>query len=127
MKTRWISLGVVIGLGLALTLGFAFGSGRATPLGIGRATVTNADPGDWWTAMEAMHDSPAMRQMHEQMPANLQQQCDAMHEQMEQWTKSGDAGNFGPGMMGGNWSPQSGSAGSSGGMMGGSSGGMMGW
>jgi hypothetical protein len=51
----------------------------------------------WTTAgMQAMHDSPAMRRMHEQMPADLQQQCDAMHATMG----ASGHGTMMPGMMG---------------------------
>ena len=86
MKLRWISLGVAIGLALALTVGFAFVSGRSTPA----AVVQTAG----WAAMDAMHDSPAMQRAHAQRPQELRAQCEAMHEQMEQMMGAG-------GMMGG--------------------------
>ena len=120
MKVRWTSLGVAIGLAVALTVGFAFAD-RSTPDvtgGRGGAAVTQTDG---WAAMEAMHDSPAMQRLHAQMPEELQAQCDAMHEQMEQMMGAG-------GMMGGDMSAHhSGTTG--GGMMGSGSdnpGGMMG-
>ena len=129
MKVRWISLGVAIGLGLALTVGFAFASDRSTPDvtgGRGGAAVTQTDG---WAAMEAMHDSPAMQRLHAQMPEELQAQCDAMHEQMEQMMGAGGmmdgdmsahhSGMTGGGMMGAG-------SGNPGGMMGQASGSMMG-
>jgi hypothetical protein len=75
MKTRWLAAGIVIGLAVALTLGFAF-RGSATMMGsVGRdAGVVDV--------MEAMHDSPAMEAMHERMPEKLQEQCDELHDQM---------------------------------------------
>lgn len=117
MKMRWTVLGVAIGFGLALMLGFAFvsdGSGAAL------------DPTDRWADMEAMHDSSAMQELHAQMPEELQAQCEAMHEQMGQMVggmMGGDmaahhsqmtgGGMIGPGSRGG-------------GMMGPGSNGMMG-
>lgn len=91
MKTRWISLGVAIGLSAALALGFAFGSGIRTPA-LGSAGGDGAVSGISMAAMDAMHGSPAMLQMHAQMPADLRAQCDAMHEQMDQMM-GGDAGS----------------------------------
>src|SRR3989304_9938482 len=128
MKVRWISLGVAIGLGLALTVGFAFASDRSTPDvtgGRGGAAVTQTDG---WAAMEAMHDSPAMQRLHAQMPEELQAQCQAMHEQMEQMMgaggmMSGDMDSHHPGMAGGMMGAGSGNPG---GMMGSGSGDMMG-
>lgn len=76
MKARWISLGLVTGSALALTLGWAFGAGPSKAVG------TDASPQGLWTAMEAMHDSPAMERMHAQLPEELRAQCEAMHEQM---------------------------------------------
>ncbi|HEX6579797.1 MAG TPA: hypothetical protein VF195_02860, partial [Actinomycetota bacterium] len=73
MKLRWISLGVAIGLALALTVGFAFVSGRSTPAAVAQT--------GGWAAMDAMHDSPAMQRAHAQMPEELRAQCEAMHEQ----------------------------------------------
>lgn len=131
MKARWISLGVAIGLGLALTLGFAFGAdhpGWGVGPAVGKAAVTDTNNTDWRAAMDAMHDSPQMRALHVQMPAEWQQ-CDAMHDRMQQWT---DPGQAGPGMMGPGGPGQSGGMmGSgygpgSGGMMGSGYGGMMG-
>jgi hypothetical protein len=114
MKSRWISL--TLAIGLALTIGFAFGSGRSTP--------ASADPGGsaqgmqagGWAGMEAMHDSPAMQRLHAQMPEELRAQCDAMHEQMAQMMGAG-------GMMSGDMGTHH--AGTAGGGMTGSPGGMM--
>lgn len=75
MRARWVSVGVILGAALALTLGWTFGAGAS---GGGR---TNADQG-LWTAMEAMHDSPGMERMHAQLPDDIRTQCEAMHEQM---------------------------------------------
>lgn len=120
MKVRWTSLGVAIGLAVALTVGFAFASDPSTPVADegGSAAITQSDG---WAGMEAMHDSPAMRRLHAQMPEEMQAQCEAMHEQMEQMMGAG-------GMMGGDMSSHH-SGTSGGGMMGsgsGSPGGMMG-
>ncbi len=126
MKGRWILVGAVIGFAVTLTLGFAFGAGRSAP-GAGRSPSPQAT-GDWWAAMDAMHDSPWMEQMRAQMGPELAAQCDAMHEQMRE-----QAGQMGPGMMGGSGGMMGGSGGmmgGSGGMMGGSGQtgpGMMGW
>lgn len=98
MKVRWISLGVAIGLALALTVGFAFGSGRSTPAAADRGGSAAVTQTDGWAAMKAMHDSPAMQRLHAQMPEELRAQCEAMHEQMEQMMGAG-SGNPG-GMMG---------------------------
>jgi hypothetical protein len=115
MKARWLASGIVVGLLLALTLGFAY-RGSATMMGgVGRhAEVLQA--------MEAMHDSPAMEAMHDQMPDKLQQQCDALHDRMIA-SGSGMMGS-GSGMMSqglGGIVPGSGS-----GMMGSAGSGMMG-
>ena len=127
MKVRWISLGVAIGLGLALTVGFAFASDRSTPAADRGGTAAVAQT-DRWAAMETMHDSPAMQRLHAQMPEELQAQCQAMHEQMEQMMgaggmMSGDMDSHHSGMGGGMMGTGSGSPG---GMMGTGSGSMMG-
>ncbi len=112
MKGRWVALGVVVGIALALSVGFAFGGGRSgtEPSPSGAANS--------WAAMDAMHDSPWMEQMRQQMGPEWAAQCDAMHEQMAQWMQENGYGQMGQsGMMGG---------GSGSGMMGGSGSGMMG-
>ena len=54
----------------------------------GTAAVASASapPDPVWsgpvTACAAMHDTPAMEQMHAHMPPALQARCDAMHAQM---------------------------------------------
>ncbi|HEX9124517.1 MAG TPA: hypothetical protein VF984_14350 [Actinomycetota bacterium] len=122
MKTRWIAVGAVIGLGVALTLGFAFGSGPRVPAGQAmNATFSSGDSSDWWAAMDAMHDSAWMEQMREHMGPEFAAQCDRLHEQMQQQLGNQDrdqirqhmtdqmrehmsqVGGFGPGpgMMGG--------------------------
>lgn len=107
MKVRWTSLGVAIGLAVALTVGFAFASNRSTPAADdgGSAAIT---PTDGWDGMEAMHDSPTMQRLHAQMPEGLQAQCEAMHDEMEQMMGAG-------GMMGGDMSAHH--SGTTGGMM----------
>lgn len=103
MKTRWISLGVAIGLGLAIVVGFGLSSGMASPAQ-GAAGWAGMGTGTTWAAMDAMHDSAAMLQLHAQMPADLQAQCDAIHEQMQQTTNGGFGGMMGAaasGIMGG--------------------------
>ena len=117
MKGRWTALGVAIGLALALTVGFAFAPDHSTTAA-GAAGSALVSQTDGWGIMAAMHDSPAMQQLHAQMPEELQAQCDAMHEQMEQMMGAG-------GMMGGDMtSHHPGTTG--GGMMGAGSDGMMG-
>ncbi len=75
MKARWIVFGAVVGFLLALTLGFAHAQG---PQGPGAAP----DEGETTAVMDRMHGSELMRQMHDQMPAELRERCDALHEQM---------------------------------------------
>jgi len=94
MKVRWISLGVAIGLALALTVAFGFASGRSTLAAAGHV--------EGWAAMQAMHDSPAMQRVHAQMPEELRAECEAMHEQMDQMMQAG--GMMGGGMTGGDMS-----------------------
>lgn len=77
MKARWISLGGVIGLVLILTFASASASGHPAPSTGVAGTSVVGDSSDPWAAMDAMHDSPAMEQMHGQMPEELQQRCDA--------------------------------------------------
>lgn len=96
MKRRWIVLGAALGFAVALTLGFAHGSERTMPGG-GSSPSAQMDMSQMWSTMDAMHDSPAMQQMHEQMPAELRARCEAMHEQMSQMMQ----GMSGPSGMGG--------------------------
>ena len=127
MKARWITLGVAIGLVLAFTVGFGFASDR-TPSNAGAST-------ERWAGMESMHDSAGMRRAHAQMPEELQAQCDAMHEQMDEMMQNGgmmggDMSSNHPGTLGGMGagSGPGGMMGSEGpgGMMGSGPGGMMG-
>ncbi len=90
MRKRWILLMVAAVALVALTAGIAFAAGRGT-----QPTTTQQG---MVQACDAMHDSPAMQRMHEQMPAALQAQCDAMHDQMGQMMGGGMMG--GSGMMG---------------------------
>ena len=115
MKIRWTSLGVAIGLAVALAVGFAFASDRSTLVSYdgGSAPITQTDG---WAGMEAMHDSPAMQRLHAQMPEEVQAQCEAMHDQMEEMMGAG-------GMMGGDTSAHR--SGTTGGMMGSASSDMM--
>ena len=74
MKTRRIILGTLIALVavvLITTIAFAANS-RQAPATSGS------------TGWETMHNSAAMRQVHDQMPAELRAQCDSMHAQMAQ-------------------------------------------
>lgn len=97
MRLRWLSLGIVIGLVLVLTLGFASAASRdRVAPGLADAGMMGGSSEVWTPGgMQAMHDSPAMRRMHEQMPAGLQKQCDAMHAAMG----SSGHGAMMPGMM----------------------------
>jgi hypothetical protein len=90
MKARFLALGIVIGLLLALTLGFAY-RGSASMMG-----WDTGPRGSAWATMEAMHDSPGMRAMHERMPDELQARCDELHDRM---TSSGFDGMMGSGGM----------------------------
>ena len=101
MRSRWIFVGMAAGLALVLTVGFAYGSGRSTSAGVDRGgnAVTQTD---LWAAMDAMHDSPAMQRIHAQIPQELQAQCQAVHELMEQMMGAGGmmgAGSGTPGEM----------------------------
>ncbi len=122
MRTRWTIFGLVIGVVLALGIGSAVASGPTLPKA-GAAVAVTGD-GDntsgWWAAMDAMHDSPWMQQMHSQMPADLQQRCNALHDQMGQWSQQ-HPDSRPDGMMGGytgGGSGYSGMMGSGSGMMG---------
>jgi len=116
MKARWISLGGVIGLVLVLTFASASASGRSVPSTGVAGTSVVGHSSDRWAAMDAMHDSPAMEQMHGQMPEELQQRCDAMHERMDQMMGSSMTG--GPGTAGFTRDGMMGSNGAGAGMMG---------
>lgn len=61
MKVRWITLGVAIALAFALTVGFAFASGRSTPTAADRGGSAAITQTDGWAVMEAMHEE--MEQM----------------------------------------------------------------
>lgn len=96
MKGRWIALGTALGFVLALTLGFA--SGQMSVGGSG-GVGPMMDRDAMWATMDGMHESPAMQEMHDQMPADLAAQCDAMHEQMSQMM-AGVSGGMSGGMGG---------------------------
>lgn len=93
MKTRWIWIGLVTGLALVLTVGFAFGAGRPmSPVDRQDASMMQAQASnrsDGWACMDTMHDSAYMEQMRAQMGPELAAQCDAMHEQMQQQMHEG--------------------------------------
>jgi hypothetical protein len=61
--------------------------------------VAAADTTSNW--MDRMHDSPAMEQMREKMPAGAQEQCEKMHSQMMGGSMMGGSMMDGSGMMGG--------------------------
>ena len=128
MRSRWIFVGMAAGLALVLTVGFAFGSSRSTSAAVDRGGNAGTQT-DLWTAMDVMHDSPAMQRIHAQMPEELQALCQAMHEQMRQMMGAGGmisggmgshhSGTTSDGMM-------DGGSGTPGGMIGPASGTMMG-
>ena len=96
MKKRWIVTGIAVVSLVAATAGIAFAAGR------GSASSTQAPvSGQVAAAHDAMHDSPGMQAMHDQMPAGLQAECDALHEQMDQMMGSMMGGSGMSGMMGG--------------------------
>jgi hypothetical protein len=120
MRARWMTLGLVIGVVLTLGIGAAVASGTSLPRSGSVVKAATSNASDWWAAMDAMHDSPGMQQMHSHMPAGLQQQCDKLHDQMGQWAQQHpDLGQGG--MMGGSshsGSGHDGMMGSGSGMMG---------
>jgi Spy/CpxP family protein refolding chaperone len=83
MRTKWIVLTALVAGALLVGAGFAMARQH-------RSTGVGWDAGD----MVAMHQ--AMQGMHAQMPAELREQCDAMHAQMGQMMEQ-----MGGGMMGG--------------------------
>ena len=90
MKTRRIVLLTLIALVavvLLTTIAFAANSRQAP-----------ATSGSSW---ETMHNSAAMRQVHDQMPAELRARCDSMHAQMTQMHANMGGMMGGMGMMGG--------------------------
>ena len=92
MKMRLITTGVALAAVLALGFGVGVASGRSSD---GDASF----PG--WSAMNAMHDSPLMDRLREQMGPELAARCEEMHALMlEQGSMMGGAG-----MMGGAASP----------------------
>ena len=88
MKVRRTMIGVALGAVLTLAFGVGVASGRSSD---GAASF----PG--WSAMNAMHDSPVMERLREQMGPELAAQCEEMHAQMQE--QGGMMG--GDGMMGG--------------------------
>ena len=95
MRKRWIISGVAVVALLVATAGIAYAAGAGNgpssePRGAAQMVA----------ACDAMHDSPGMEAMHDQMPAALQARYDAMHEQMEQMMSSSGMMS-GSGMMGG--------------------------
>lgn len=126
MKARWMALGMVVGLALALTLGWGFASGGATR-NADRGSAVAFARSDAWADMQAMHDSPEMQRLHAQMPEELRAQCEVMHAQMGRMTGAmmgGDMSSHHEAMTGGGMTGP-GSVGP-GGMMGSGPGGMMG-
>ncbi len=84
MKVRRITIGVALGAVLALGFGVGVASGQSSA---GDASF----PG--WSAMDAMHDSPVMERLREQMDPELVAQCEEMHARMqEQGGMMGGAG-----------------------------------
>ena len=90
--TRWIAGSLLAVLVLALTAWAAFGLGRSEGASASGPTAAASAPVP--AGCDRMHDTPAMRQLHAQMPAQARAQYDAMHAQMGQMTG-------GSGMMGG--------------------------
>lgn len=95
MKKRWIVAGIAVVSLVAATAGIAFAAGR------GSGATRSPAEGQMTAAHDAMHDSPAMRAMHDQMPDALRARCDALHEQMDQMMGSMTGGSGMSGMMGG--------------------------
>lgn len=87
-RTRSIAAAAVIAISGLLT-GVAWAGGRQPQVPLGSAQGKGLA-----TACAAMHDSPAMERMHQQMPPAMQAQCDAMHAQQM------GSGMTGSGMMG---------------------------
>jgi hypothetical protein len=88
---------------VALTVGFGWGPahGVSEHLAMTSASTLAAPAPDevaGW--MARMHDSPEMRELHEQMPAELREACDAMHAAMLGGSMM-DGPMMGGGMMGG--------------------------
>ena len=88
MKMRLITIGVALGAVLAVGFGVGVASGRSSD---GDASF----PGR--SAMNAMHDSPMMERLREEMSPELAAQCEEMHALMQE--QGGMMG--GEGMMGG--------------------------
>lgn len=84
MKRRdagWIAAALLV----ALTFGFGWGRVHGMPerLAMTSASRLAAPAPDEVTGwMARMHDSPEMRELHGQMPAELRESCDAMHATM---------------------------------------------
>ena len=94
MKVRLITTGVALMAVLALGFGVGIASGQSSD---GDVSV----PG--WSAMNAMHDSPVMDHLREQMGPEIAAQCEEMHAQMlEQGSMMGGGAMMGgDAMMGG--------------------------
>ena len=101
MKGRLVVLGAALGIAVALTFGFAHESGSTMPAGGQGEAGQTVSMSEMWSTMDAMHDSAAMQQIHEQMPAELRAQCEAMHEQMSQMMGSMSGVSGMGGMSGG--------------------------
>src|SRR3972149_318816 len=83
-----ISVPKFVGAAIRLAFGVGVASGQS---GDGASSF----PG--WSAMDAMHDSPVMERLREQMGPELAAQCEEMHAQMQE--PGGMMGS--DGMMGG--------------------------
>ncbi len=108
MRIRWMVLGVTAAAVVALGAGFAVAGERMHDAM--RAGGASAEmPG--LNAIAQMHESPAMQRMHEQMPAELRERCEQMHEQMGTMMEEMGAMHRGMGSMMGSVSAGSGMAG----------------
>lgn len=83
MRARWIFLTIAVVALLAIGIGFAVAGTSTTP------AMTTA-------GCTQMHNTAGMRQMHAQMPAAAQAECDQLHAR----TGTTMGGQMGAGMMG---------------------------